>query len=118
MKKWPDLACAIYVWDANNWVSYDDPDIAVFTDRNLVTDNLERIHYRKELVENLTTDAKYLMTMILDTPEDFNRCICGNDGMPKKTRIVAFLNVSGWNYKKINTVFGELSKFVKEYYGG
>ncbi len=118
MKKWPDLLCAIAVWDKDNWVSTDEPEYVIFSDKNLVTDNLERIHYRKELIKNLTEDAKYLLTVILDTPDDFAGCICGNDGVPKKTRVVAFLNVSGWKYRKINSVFKEISKFIKEYYGG
>ncbi len=117
MKNWPELAHAIYVWDNSNWVSIDDPDIAVSTDRNLITDSLERIHYRKELVENLTSDAKYLITIVLDTPDDFVGCICGNGGFPMKTRVIAFLSVSGWKRKKILKTFQEISKFVREYYG-
>ena len=117
MKDWPNLACAIYVWDNANWVCIDDPDISVSTDRNLVTDSLERIHYRKELIQNLTQDAAYLISVVLDTPDDFINCICGIDGEPKKTRLIAFLNVAGWKPRKIKKAFHEVSKFVKEYYG-
>lgn len=117
MKDWPSLACAIYVWDNANWVAIDDPDVAVSSDRNLVTDNLEKIHYRKELIQNLTSDAKYLISIVLDTPDDFAKCLCGMDGEPKKTRIIAFLSVSGWKPRKINKAFHEISRFVREYYG-
>ena len=118
MKNWPNLASAIQVWDNGNWVDIDDPALSENVDRSLITDNLERIHYKKELVESLTSDAKYLISIVLDTPDDFINCLYGIDEEPKKTRIIAFLNVSGWKPRKIRRVFSEVSHFVKEYYGG
>jgi len=118
MKEWSNLACAIYVWDISNWVSVDnEDDVTIYYDRNLITDNLERLHYKKELVNNLTDDAKYLVSIILDTPDEFIGCICGSDGIPKKGRLLAFLNVSGWKRSKINKAFNEVNRFVQEYYG-
>ena len=117
--KWSNLECAIQVWDANNWVSLDDEtQVQIFYDRCLVIDNLERVLHKKELVKNLTDDAKYLITTILDTPDDFLKCICDSEGTPKKTRVVAFLSVSGWKRSKINKTFIEISRFIREYYGG
>lgn len=118
MKKWPDLVHAFCVWDKDNWVCIDDHEISVTTDRNLITDSIEKIHYRKELLQSLSDEAKYLITIVLDTPDDFIECLCGMNGEPKRTRIIAFLNVSGWKQKKISKTFKELHRFVKEYYGG
>ena len=119
-KSWPDIVLAMQVWDKDNWVGLEESETesGIMPIHSLMVTDLEKIHYRKELVSSLTGDAKYLLKLVLDTPDDFTSCICGGkENDPKKTRITAFLSISGWNKNRICGVFNEISMFIRMYYG-
>jgi len=120
------LMSAIEVWQLSNWSSIDNGkgkysaknesgEITEYTLQHEITP--ERQMYKKELVKNLTKDAKYVIKLILDTPEDFLEFLAGKNGEPKRYRVISFLQISGWSNKRVVSTTKELCKFVGEYYG-
>lgn len=126
MRKQRDCLCsAIEIWEPSNWSSieidgkYLIPNSNGGFNEHSIAHELtpEKQYYKKELVDFLTKDAKYVIKLLLDTPEELLDCIIGENGEPKKYRIMAFLQVSGWGRKRVFKTIKEICKFVGEYYG-
>jgi len=105
-----DLLAALVAYNPNNYVPIDDIVIPHF-------DAPEKAYYRKELVESLTADAKFLMRLILNTPDDLITTLFKDNGDVRRTVLTDILKFRGWRPKQIEKVEHEIKTFVRDYYG-
>ena len=105
-----DLLAALIAYNPNNYVPVDKVSLPHF-------EVPEKAYYRKELVSALTADAKFLIRLILNTPDDLVSILFQDNGDVRKTVITDILKFRGWRPSKIKAVQKELKTFVKDYYG-
>jgi hypothetical protein len=105
-----DLLAALIAYNPNNYVPIDKVVLPHF-------ELPEKAYYRKELVESLTKDAKFLIRLILNTPDELLSTLFQDNGDVRKTVVVDILKFRGWRPKKIKEVESEIKTFIHDYYG-
>jgi len=67
----------------------------------------------KELIDLLPLDAKSIMDIILDSPEEVYQAICTPITLqPSKRLLKLYLRKIGWRNRRITKSFNDLKKFV------
>jgi len=76
--------------------------------------NQENEFFKKEAFENLSSEAKEVVNIVLNSPDEILQLICTSKfGMYSKDLLKKYLHKNkGWENKKIKKVFRELSKYV------
>jgi hypothetical protein len=105
-----DLLAALVAYNPNNYVPIDKVVLPHF-------EVPERAYYKKELVAALTSDAKFLIRLILNTPDDLISTLFQDNGDVRRTVLTDILKLRGWRPSKIKEVQGEVKTFVRNYYG-
>ena len=105
-----DLLAALTAYNPNNYIPVDKITIPHF-------EVPEKAYYRKELVQALTNDAKFLLRLVLDTPDDFLSLLFKDNGEIRTTVLTDMLKHRGWRPKKIEEIRKEVKVFVRNYYG-
>ena len=105
-----DLLAALIAYNPNNYIPVDKVILPHF-------EVPEKAYYRKELVEALTSDAKFLIRLILNTPDDLLSTLFKDNGDVRRTVLTDILKFRGWRPKKIEKVQHEVKDFVRNYYG-
>jgi len=114
-----NLIAAILVWDRGNWISYSEEEMEklYFSQSSFYKMTPEKHFFRKELVNSLSNDAKFIFELILDTPDEFLECLSSSNGTLKKSKIITFLILAGWKQKRVEKTFREIKRFLGNYYG-
>lgn len=105
-----DLLAALIAYNPSNYIPVDKVVIPHF-------DVPEKAYYRKELVAALTADAKFLLRLIINTPDDLISTLFQENGEVRRTVLIDILKFRGWKPSKIKKVQLEIRTFVTNYYG-
>lgn len=105
-----DLLAALIAYNPKNYVPVDKVILPHF-------EVPEKAYYRKELVNSLTSDAKFLLRLVLNTPDEFISLLFKDNGDVRTTVLTDMLKFQGWRPKKIKEVHLEVKDFVRNYYG-
>lgn len=106
-----DLLAALTAYNPNNYIPVEKIVIPHF-------EVPEKAYYRKELVHALTKDAKFLLRLVLDTPDEFLSLLFKDNGEVRTTVLSDMLKHRGWRPKKIEQIRKEVKTFIRNYYGG
>jgi hypothetical protein len=78
--------------------------------------NTESLIIKKDLTEKLSKEAKDIIKLVLQSPEEVIKELKGDRyNIISKDKIYIFLRKQGWKRKKIDGAFLELKKFVSEF---
>lgn len=110
MARKEDLLAALIAYNPNNYIPVEKVVLPHF-------EVPEKAYYRKELVTALTDDAKFLIRLVLNTPDDLLSTLFQDNGDVRRTVLTDMLKFRGWRPKKIKEVQTEVKAFVRNYYG-
>lgn len=105
-----DLLAALVAYNPNNYIPIDKIVLPHF-------EVPEHAYYRKELVSSLTSDAQFLIRLVLNTPDDLASTLFKDNGDVRRTVLTDIMKFRGWKPKKIQEVLDEVKSFVRNYYG-
>jgi hypothetical protein len=105
-----DVLAALIAYNPHNYVPFDKVVLPHF-------EVPEKAYYRKELVNSLTADAKFLLRLVLNTPDELISTLFQDNGDIRTTVLTDMLKFRGWRPRKIKEVHAEIKSFVRDYYG-
>jgi len=109
MEKRDDIIAAMNAINPDNYIPVEENDHPHF-------DTPERAYIKKHLVKSLTDDAKFLLRLVLDTPQELVTLLFKQNGDVKTTVLTDILSFRGWSYSRRRDVYNEIKNFIREYY--
>jgi hypothetical protein len=118
---WFDYLIAFNLGWKQGLVSYEENpiynlDMQLEVSSHSNQDSQEKIAIKKDLTEKLSREAKDIIKLIINGPEEVLREIKGDRyNIISKDKIYVFLRKQGWKRKAIDGAFAELKNFVSEF---
>jgi hypothetical protein len=95
------------ILDEGNWLPDDDV---------LDVETPESIYMRKSLIEGLSQEAKDLLYMVLNAPDEFQAVLYNIYGQITEHTIRKYMTQRGWRFTKVKCTLEEMRKKYEDYH--
>jgi hypothetical protein len=102
------VRAALRVMDRSNWVSIEDVEIQV------ISQNPLKILLLKEAYLSLSEEAKFVLRLVLDTPDELTDFLKSQKRTISTRRLKLLVEKAGINYSRVKE---EINGFIRQKYG-